>query len=91
MRLTNPYTGEQVEYPLDLDLHVLNYHIRHETPFEDRYREWAVSVLDNGDTVYIPYGSNRCTNIYIVSRLYINKLVQLPDGIYTLSVNYCFR
>lgn len=87
MRLYNPYTGQQVEYPVDFDLHVLNYHIRHETPFTDRYVEWAVSVLKNGDTIYIPYGNNRCTNIYIVTKLYTKKIITLPHGIYTMPMS----
>lgn len=87
MRLHNPYTNGYIEYTLNLDLNVLDYHIRHETPFTDRCTEWAVSVLESGDMIYLPYGNNRCTDIYIVTRYYLDKLWCFPHGIYKASVN----
>lgn len=88
MKLQNPYTRGYIEYPLYFEPEELNYHIRHETPFTDRYSEWAVSVISTGDVIYIPYGQNRCRNIYIVTRFYINKEVAFPRGIYTIPVSY---
>lgn len=88
MRVYNPYTHGYIEYPLNFDLNVLDYHIKHETPFTDRFSEWAVSILESGDMIYIPYGANKCTNIYVVTKPYINKLLSLPHGIYTISMDY---
>ena len=88
MKLYNPYTRQEIEYPVNLDLHILTYHIRHETPFTDRYSEWAVTMLDNGDMVYIPCGDNRCNNIHIVTKLYLKNIVTLPHGIYTIPMSY---
>lgn len=86
MRLYNPYTRIYIEYPVDFDIHILSYHIKHETPFTDKYSEWAVSILENGDTIYMPYGNNRCTDIYIVTRYH-----KLPHGIYTIPFSYFTR
>lgn len=88
MKLHNPYTGGYVEYPLYFEPENLNYHIYHETPFTERYSEWAVSVLDTGDTIYMPYGQNRCRNIYIVTKFFTNKTVRFPHGIYTIPLSY---
>lgn len=88
MKLYNPFTHQCIEYPLDFDLHVLNYHIQHETPFSTRFSEWAVSVLENGDYIYIPYGDNRCPDIYIVTALFIKKVIPKPHGIYTIPMSY---
>ena len=87
MKLYNPYTNGCIEYPLNIDLNVLNYYIQHETPFTDRHSEWAVSVLENGDMVYLPYGNNRCYDVYIVTRLYINDPSCFPYGIYKAPIN----
>lgn len=87
MKLYNPYTNGCIEYPLNFDLNVLDYYIQHETPFTDRCSEWVVSVLESGDMIYIPYGNNRCNNIYVVTKLYINKLLKLPHGIYIVPMS----
>ena len=87
MRLYNPYTRVHIEYPLNFDLRTLDYYIKHETPFTDRYSEWAVSILESGDMIYLPYGNNRCHDIYIVTKQYLNKLLCFPYGIYTISIN----
>ena len=88
MQLQNPYTRGYIEYPLYFEPEKLNYYIRHETPFSERYSEWAVSVIDTGDMIYIPYGENRCKNIYIVTKFYLNKEVAFPRGIYTMPFSY---
>ena len=88
MQVYNPYTRQYIDYPIDLDLWSLTYHIRHETPFIDRYSEWSVTVLNSGDEIYIPSGSNPCNNIYIVTKFYLKKLITLPHGIYTIPIGY---
>lgn len=88
MRLYNPYTRKYIEYPLYFNPETLNYHIEHETPFSSFYAEWAVSVIENGDMIYIPYGKNCNRNIYIVTRWYLDKTVTFPKGIYTIPLNY---
>ena len=87
MQLQNPYTRGYIEYPLNFDLEKLHFHIRHETPFTDRWSEWAVSILDNADMIYIPYGQNRCRNIYIVTYFYTSKQVERPHGIYIIPMS----
>lgn len=85
LHMVNPFTRECIEYPLFLlDLIDLEYYICHETPFSDRYSEWLVAVLKNGDTVYIPYSNNRCRDIYIVS----HNFVALPYDIYSIPFKY---
>ena len=91
MRLYNPFTRVTIEYPLDFNMHELTYHIRHETLFSDRFTEWAVAVLDSGDMIYMPYGSNMCTDIYVVTVKFINKQVSKPYGIYTIPMSYFLR
>ena len=88
MRLQNPYTRGYIEYPLYFEPEKLNYYIRHETPFSERYSEWAVSIIENGDMIYIPYGQNRCRNIYIVTRFYLDGTAKFPMGIYTIPISY---
>jgi hypothetical protein len=88
MKIQNPYTRGYIDYPLSFEPEKLHYHIRHETPFTDRYSEWAVSIISTGDVIYIPYGQNRCRNIYIVTRFYINKEVAFPRGIYTIPISH---
>lgn len=88
MQLQNPYTRGYIEYPLYFEPEKLNYHIRHETPFTERWSEWAVSIIENGDMIYLPYGSNRCKNIYIVTKEYINRQIQFPYGIYIIPMSY---
>lgn len=94
MLLKNPYTKGAIEYPLDFDIHSFvldrwfNHHIVHETPFTERRAEWAVSTLKTGDMVYIPYGANRCKDIYIVTNFYLDKTVSFPYGIYTIPMSY---
>ena len=88
MKLQNPYTKGYIEYPIFFNLHNLTYHIQHETPFTERRSEWAVSILDTGDMVYVPYGENRCRNIYIVTKFYLNKTVEFPRGIYTIPMSH---
>ena len=97
MLLKNPYTKGTVEYPIDFEINsfalgrYFNYHIVHETPFTQRRAEWAVSHLKNGDTIYIPYGANRCKDIYIVTSFFLDKTVTFPYGIYTLPLSYFSR
>ena len=88
MQLQNPYTKGTIEYPLNLNLEKLTYHIEHETFFCPYFTSWAVTVLDTGDVVYIPCGENRSRNIYVVTRFYIEKVVQFPKGVYTVPLNY---
>ena len=88
MQLQNPYTRGYIEYPLYFEPERMNYHIRHETPFTERYSEWAVSIIETGDMIYLPYGNNRCKNIYIVTQAYLAKRVQFPYGIYIIPLNY---
>lgn len=91
MKIYNPYTKVYLEYPLDFDMHKLTYHIHHETLFSDRWSEWAVAILESGDELYIPYGSNMCPDIYIITRKFINKEVSKPYGIYTIPMKYFTR
>ena len=88
MRLKNPYTKGYIEYPLCFEPEKLNYQIRHETPFTERYSEWAVSVISTGDMIYIPCGQNRCRDIYVVTKFYLDKTVTFPRGIYTIPMSY---
>jgi len=88
MKLQNPYTRGYIEYPLYFEPEKLNYQIHHETPFTERYSEWAVSVIETGDVIYIPYGQNRCRNIYVVTKFFLNGTVTYPQGIYTIPVSY---
>lgn len=88
MRMQNPYTRGYVEYPISFCPEKLSYQIRHETPFTERYSEWAVSVIDSGDVIYIPCGSNRCRDIYVVTRFYLNKELQFPNGIYKIPMSH---
>ena len=91
MKIYNPYTRVHIDYPLDFDMHKLNYHIQHETLFSDRFAEWAVAMLESGDMIYLPYGQNMCPDIYIVTRKFLNKEVAKPYGIYTIPMNYFTR
>lgn len=85
--MKNPFTKESIDYPLFLlDFSKYEFHIRHETPFTDRCSEWAVTILENGDTVYIPAGANRCRNIYIILDGY---QFQFPSGVYAIPKD-CF-
>ena len=86
MKLYNPYTRGYIEYPLSFEPEKLNYLIQHETPFSNFYSEWAVSIIENGDVIYIPCGQNRCRNIYVVTRFYLNGTVKFPRGIYTVPL-----
>lgn len=88
MRLQNPYTRGYIEYPLYFEPEKLNYQIYHETPFTERYSEWAVSIIETGDMIYIPTGQNRCRNIYVVTKFYLQGVVKFPQGIYTVPMSY---
>jgi len=88
VKLQNPYTRGYIEYPLYFEPEKLKYFIRHETPFSERFSEWLVAHIETGDVIYIPCEQNRCRNIYIVTRFYLDKTVQFPKGIYTLPLNY---
>lgn len=91
MKLYNPYTKVYIDYPLDFDAHELNYHIRHETIFNDWCTEWAVSELSSGDILYFPYGRNMCPDIYVITKKFINKEVKKPYGIYTIPMSYFYN
>jgi hypothetical protein len=88
MRLYNPYTRGYIEYPLYFEPEKLSYFIRHETPFSEFYSEWAVSIIETGDMIYIPCGQNRSRNIYVVTKFYRNKTVEFPRGIYTIPISH---
>lgn len=88
MRLKNPYTRGYIEYPLFFEPEKLTYQIRHETPFSAWHSEWAVSHIDTGDMIYIPCGSNKCRDIYIVTKFYLDGTVEYPLGIYTIPIQY---
>ena len=88
MILQNPFTRGYVDYPLYFNPETLNYHIRHETPFTERWSEWAVSIVGTGDTIYLPYGQNRCKNIYIVTSDFMSKKVKFPEGIYIIPMSF---
>ena len=89
MKAKNPYTGEYIEYPLELlDLNRYEFRICHETPFSERFSEWAVYLLDTADMIYVPAGQNRCRNIYIVTWEFTSKQVQFPYGIYTIPLKH---
>ena len=88
MKLKNPYTGGYIEYPLYFEPQKLHYQVYHETPFTERYSEWAVSIIETGDIIYIPCGQNRCTDIFIVTKLFMDKVVKRPLGIYTIPMSY---
>jgi hypothetical protein len=88
MQLQNPYTRGYIDYPLYFEPERMHYYIQHETPFTDRYSEWAVYIIETGDMVYLPYGQNRCRNIYVVTRFYLNKELAFPHGIYTIPLDY---
>lgn len=89
--LFNPYTKGCIEYPLDLNLDELTYHIEHETFFCPYFTSWAVTVLESGDVIYIPCGQNRSRNIYVVTRFYLDKSVTFPRGVYTIPLNHFTR
>lgn len=88
MKLQNPYTRGYIEYPLYFEPEKLSYFIRHETPFSNFYSEWAVSVIETGDMIYIPCGGNHCRNIYVVTKFFLDGTVQFPKGIYTIPLSY---
>ena len=88
MKLQNPFTRRYVEYPLLFDPSIRSYQVSHETPFTDRHSEWAVSVIATGDKIYIPCGRNRCRNIYVVTKFYLDGTLKFPQGIYTLPTSY---
>lgn len=88
MKLQNPYTRGYIDYPLSFEPEKLNYQIQHETPFTNRFSEWAVSIIATGDMIYIPCGQNRCRKIYVVTRFYLDKTVTYPHGIYTIPIAY---
>lgn len=88
MKLYNPFTKVSINYPIDFDMHKLNYHIRHETIFSPYFTEWAVSELSSGDILYIPYGRNMCPDIYVITSKFIKKQVVKPYGIYTIPMSY---
>ena len=91
MKLYNPYTKVHIEYPLDFNGHEIVYHIQHETLFCDRFAEWTVVELSSGDTLYIPYGSNMCPDVYVVTMKFITKQVSKPYGIYTVPMRHFFK
>ena len=87
MLVQNPFTKHTFEYPIELlNLNRYEYHIAHETPFTDRRSEWSVTILGNADTIYIPAGSNRCRDIYIVTWEYTSGQAQFPYGIYKIPM-----
>ena len=88
MKMQNIYTRGYIEYPLYFELEKLHYDIRHETPFSERYSSWAVSILETGDYIYVPYAENRARDIYIVTSFFINKEVAFPHGIYKIPMSY---
>lgn len=88
MKLFNPYTKGCIEYPLDFDFHQQTYHIEHETFFCPYFTSWAVTILESGDVIYVPFGQNRSRNIYVVTRFYLNKTVKFPKGVYTIPLSY---
>lgn len=89
MKLYNPYTKGSINYPLDLspDNIVIEYYITHETFFCEWHTSWLVVNLKSGDVLYIPYGDRNRRDIYVVTPFYLNKEVQFPYGVYTLSYN----
>lgn len=91
MMLKNPYTRGYIEYPLVFEPEKLHIVIQHETPFSDSRSEWAVSYMHSGDVIYIPTGQNRCRDIYIVTKFYLDKTVSFPRGIYTIPLSYFTR
>lgn len=91
MRVQNPYTRGYIEYPLSFSPEKRNYFVSHETPFTARRSEWAVSIIENGDMIYIPCGSNRCQNIYIVTKFFLQGTLTYPLGIYTIPMSYFTR
>ena len=88
MKMQNPYTRGYIDYPLYFNPEKFSYFIQHETPFSNFYSEWAVSVIETGDTIYIPYGENRSRNIYVVTKFYLDGTVKYPHGIYTIPKSY---
>ena len=88
MRLYNPYTKGYIEYPISFAPEEYNYFICHETPFSNFNSEWAVSIMENGDKIYIPCGENRSRNIYVVTKFYLDGVVKYPKGIYTIPKSY---
>ena len=91
MLVQNPFTKHTREYPVELlSLNKYEFHITHETPFSDRRSEWAVTILDTADMRYIPSGSNRCRNMYIVTWERTSGQVSFPHGIYTVPMSYFF-
>lgn len=91
MKLQNPFTKGYIEYPISFAPEKLHYQIHHDTPFTKCHSEWAVSILETGDMIYIPCGQNRCRNIYIVTHFYIEKIVEFPRGIYTMPLSFFTR
>jgi hypothetical protein len=91
MKLYNPFTRGYIEYPLIFKPEKLSYHIQHETPFTHYNSEWAVSLMESGDMIYIPCGQNRNQNIYIVTRFYLDGTVKYPRGIYSIPMSHFTR
>lgn len=87
MQVQNIYTGEYIMYSLYFEPERMHYHIRHETPFTDRYSEWAVYIVHNGDMIYLPYGNNKCDNLYVVTLAYRLGMIECPYGIYKIPMH----
>ena len=89
MKLCNPYTRKNIEYPLNLDSDniIIEYYITHETFFCSWHTSWLVLHLQSGDVIYIPYGERNRRDIYVVTPWYLNKTVKFPHGVYTLKYN----
>lgn len=87
MKVQNIYTGEYIMLPIQFEPERMHYHIRHETPFSDRWSEWAVFIINTGDMIYLPYGSNKCEHLYIVTAAYRLGMVEHPYGIYKIPIH----
>ena len=89
MLIQNPYTKHTIDYPVEmLDISHYEFFITHETPFSEHRGEWFVAILKNADTLYLPAGSNRSRNAYIVRWEHTSRQLVFPHGIYAIPMGY---
>lgn len=87
MIMRNHYTKQYIDLPIYVDYANLQFDICHETPFYAGFSEWNVAILPDGNRIYMPIGNNKQLNIYVVLKLYLDREIKYPHGIYEISFN----
>lgn len=86
MKVKNPYSRDEVDYPIDLDAVQFSYMICHETVFSPFFSEWKVSVLESGDVIYYPGLENKSRFVYIVTPFFLRHEVDKMHGIFCVPL-----